>query len=249
MRGRFPLVLDLGCHTGEVADAVAATGKTDAIIAADIAFGMASRTNKHSPVVLDYHRLPFARNNFDAIVSGFAWHWVNDLPGLLMALRGLLKADGLLLAALPAGESFADLRACLATAETETAGGLSPRVLPMADMRDLGGLLTRAGFALPVADNETVTITWADPLAMMRDLRGMGETNALADRIRHFTRKDTLCRAAELYRQRFSTHDKARVVAKIDLITLTAWSPASSQQKPLKPGTAAVNLGDALSAD
>ena len=198
-------------------------------------------------LVVDYDRLCFAPNSFDAIVSGFALHWAGDLPRLLATARQLLKADGLLLLCLAGGTSFAALRASLATAETEIAGGLSPRVLPMADMRSLADLLTRAGFALPVADSETLTITWDDAFAMMHDLRGMGESNALAGRVRHFTQKTVLKRAAEIYQQRFSTEGK--VAAEIELITLTGWVPDASQQQPLAPGTGTVDLADALGGE
>ncbi|MCG8625744.1 MAG: methyltransferase domain-containing protein [Proteobacteria bacterium] len=263
MRRRFPRVLDLGCHRGEVAQAIATTNKTDQIITADPSFNMAwraknagykpghaerqaGRTDKQTraSLVVDYDRLCFAPNSFDALVSGFALHWVGDLPRLFATARQLLKADGLLLLCLAGGTSFAALRACLATAETEIAGGLSPRVLPMADMRSLADLLARAGFALPVADSETVTITWDDAFAMMRDLRGMGESNALAGRVRHFTRVGVLRRAAEIYQQRFSKGGK--VEAEIELITLTGWVPDATQQQPLAPGSGAVDLADAL---
>lgn len=251
MRRRFPRVLDLGCHWGEVAQAVAATNKADQIITADPSFGMArqakEKTQAGMSLVVDYDRLCFAPNSFDAIVSGFALHWAGDLPRLLATARGLLKADGLLLVCLAGGTSFAALRASLATAETEIAGGLSPRVLPMADMRSLADVLARAGFALPVADSETVTITWDDAFAMMGDLRGMGESNALTGRVRHFTRNSVLRRAAEIYQKRFSTGGK--VAAEIELITLTGWVPDATQQQPLAPGAGAIDLGDALGGE
>ena len=247
MQREFPLVLDLGCHRGEVAQALATTNKVGRVICADPSFGMARRADSPA-LVMDYDRLCFAANSFDAIVSGFALHWVNDMAGLLGVARRLLKEDGLLLISMPGGTSFAGLRATLAMAETEISGGLSPRVLPMADMRACAGLLTQAGFALPVADSETMTITWADAWAMMRDLRGMGETNALVGRIRHFTGKTMFDRSRAIYGEKFATSD-GRVYAEIELITLTAWTPSSSQQTPLPPGSGRVGLAEALNTN
>ena len=198
-----------------------------------------------NPVVMDYDVAQFFPVVFDAVLSGFALHWVNDLAGLLVRMRGWLKPDGLLLVALAGGESLAGLRVCLAEAESRIVKGLSPRVLPMGDLRDLGVLLGRAGFALPVADRDCLTITWQHPLEMMRELRLMGEGNAMAGRVKHFTRREILLEAAALYQQRFGTSD-GRVSAEIELITLTAWAPSPHQQQPLKRGSAKHHLGDFL---
>jgi hypothetical protein len=145
------------------------------------------------------------------------------------------------------GQTLHELRACLAEAEAELTGGLSPRVLPMGEIRDLGGLLGRAGFALPVADSFTKTVLYTDALHLMRDLRAMGESNALAARLRRPTRRSVLLRAAEIYQNRFATPD-GRIPATFEIICLTGWTPHDSQQKPLRPGSAAARLADALNA-
>jgi SAM-dependent methyltransferase len=242
-------VLDLGAHHGEMAKAALASGKVDRVICADPSLGMVEHITKDTPsLVIDYDNVNFREGSFDAITSAFSIHWVNDLPGMLMRMRRWLKPDGLLLLSMAGGVSFGGLRSCLAEAESQTAGGLSPRVLPMADIRDLGGLLGRAGFGLPVADSDTLSVSWADPLQMMRELRQMGESNALLGRANHITRRDTIMQAATLYQDRFSTDDQ-RVNADIELITLTAWSPSPDQQKPLKPGSADIHLGDFLNTN
>jgi len=246
MRQSFPLMLDMGAHHGEVGKACLASGKVDKLISMDPSLAMAQQMDKTAnPLVMDYENCHFAEAAFDAVVSGFSLHWVNDLPGLLSRMRRWLKPDGLLLIAMAGGASLSGLRSCLAEAESRTAGGLSPRVLPMGDIRDLGGLLGRAGFALPVADSDTITITWDNPLQMMRELRQMGEANAMNGRIKHFTRKETMMQAASLYQQRYGMDD-GRVSAEIEIITLTAWTPSPAQQKPLKPGSAQHNLADFL---
>lgn len=249
IRRRFPLVLDLGAHQGETATRILETGKADKVILADPSPAMLAQAPAGlAAVAMDYGEPCFAPSAFDAIISGFSLHWADDLPGLLRCLRLLLKPDGLLLISLAGGDSLSALRACLIEAETETMGGLSPRVLPMADIRDLGALLSHAGFAMPVADSEAVHVSWRDLSAMMADLRGMGETNALAGRIRHMTRRETLARAGAIYKQRFAAED-GRIHADIELITLTAWAPGADQPQPLKRGSAQVNLADFLDAN
>ncbi len=189
--------------------------------------------------------LPLRQGAFDLIASGLSLHLVNDLPGALIQVRRALKPDGLFLAALLGGESLGELREALMLAETEITGGMSPRVFPTADVRDMGGLLQRAGFALPVADAERLTVTYASPLALMRDLRGMGATNALAMRSRKPMRRTVLTRTSEIYAQKFPAGD-GRVRATFEILYLSGWSPHESQQKPLKPGSAAARLADAL---
>lgn len=246
MKGRFELALDVGAHHGELGCAAIASGKIAQVISLEPASQMANLIpSALNPLVVDYDGAQFAPDAFDAVVSAFALHWVNDLAGLLARMRGWLKPDGLLLVALAGGASFSGLRACLAEAESRVVKGLSPRVLPMGDVRDLGALLGRAGFALPVADRDCLTITWQDPLMMMRELRLMGEGNALAGRVKHFTRREILLEAAALYQKRFGTSD-GRVSAEIELITLTAWAPSPHQQQPLKRGSATHHLGDFL---
>jgi hypothetical protein len=170
---------------------------------------------------------------------------VNDLPGALSQIRQALKPDGLFVAALFGGQTLQELRWCLAQAEIEIDGGLSPRVFPFADVRDMGGLLQRAGFALPVADSDQVIVHYAHPLRLLADLRGMGETNTLTDRRKSFLRRRTLMRAMDMYRDNFSDHE-GRIRATFDVIYLTGWAPHESQQVPLKPGSARMPLAQAL---
>lgn len=181
----------------------------------------------------------------DLVVHALCLHWANDPVGQLVQCRRALRPDGLFLGFLFGGQTLHELRACLAQAESETTGGLSPRVLPMAEIRDLGGLLQRAGFSLPVADSFTKTVIYPDALALMRDLRAMGEANALAARLRRPTRRAVFTRAAELYAQHHALPD-GRIKATFEVIGLTGWAPHESQQKPLRPGSAAQRLADAL---
>ncbi|HVV79034.1 MAG TPA: methyltransferase domain-containing protein [Pseudolabrys sp.] len=178
-------------------------------------------------------------------VSALALQFVNDLPGVLVQIRRALKPDGLLLAAMIGGESLTELRQAFAQAESEIEGGLSPRVAPFADIRDLGGLLQRAGFALPVIDSERVTVRYSSAFNLMHDLRRMGATNALAERRRKPLRRTTLLRMAEIYGERFADPD-GRLRATFEIVWLSGWAPDPSQQKPLKPGSAKLRLADAL---
>jgi SAM-dependent methyltransferase len=178
-------------------------------------------------------------------VSALALQFVNDLPGVLVQIRRALKPDGLLLAAMIGGESLTELRQAFAQAESEIEGGLSPRVAPFADIRDLGGLLQRAGFALPVIDSERVTVRYSSVFNLMHDLRRMGATNALAERRRKPLRRTTLLRMAEIYGERFADPD-GRLRATFEIVWLSGWAPDPSQQKPLKPGSAKRRLADAL---
>jgi SAM-dependent methyltransferase len=196
-------------------------------------------------VTADEEALPFAEGSLDLLVSALALQFVNDLPGALIQIRRALKPDGLLLAALIGGDSLIELRSAFAAAESEMEGGASPRVAPFADIRELGGLLQRAGFALPVVDSERVTVRYDSALALMRDLRRMGATNILHERLRTPLKRGTLERVKEIYADRFADAD-GRVRATFEIIWLSGWVPHESQQKPLKPGSAAQRLADAL---
>jgi len=198
-------------------------------------------------VVADAEALPLKAGAFDLITSALSLHLANDLPGALIQIRRALRPDGLFLGALLGGDSLIELRQAFMEAESETAGGVSPRVFPTADLRDMGGLLQRAGFALPVADAERLTVTYADPLALMRELKAMGASNPLAARSSRFLRRDTLFRAAELYAERFSG-ENGRVRATFEIFYVCGWSPHESQQQPAKPGSATARLADALKA-
>ncbi len=239
VRRDFPRVLILGGHGGIVRDALAGRCGAELVFECDGAPGC---------VVADEDMLPFADAGFDLVISAMALHWVNDLPGALVQIRRALRPDGLFLAALPGGETLHELRRALIEAETEIAGGAGVRVSPFVELRDAGDLLQRAGFALPVADAETITVTYADAFALMRDLRGMGEANAAAARRRAFTRRDTMFAAAGRYAELFAGED-GRIPASFEILTLTAWAPDASQQKPLTPGSAGARLADALDAE
>ncbi len=196
-------------------------------------------------VVGDEEALPFADARFDLAVSALSLHTVNDLPGSLIQIRRILKPDGLFLGCLLGGASLKELRSALGAAETELYGGVSPRVAPFADVRDMGGLLQRAGLALPVADSEPLTVRYRDMFALMADLRAMGATNALVARIRKPSPRKLFLRAAEIYAARFSDPD-GRVRASFEMIFISGWAPHESQRKPLAPGSAKMRLEDAL---
>jgi hypothetical protein len=174
-----------------------------------------------------------------------ALQFVNDLPGTLIQIRRALKADGLLLAALIGGATLSELRQAFAAAEAEVEDGVSPRVAPFADVRELGALLQRAGFALPVTDSDRITVRYASPLALMHDLRRMGATNVLRERSRRPLKRATLARMMEVYAERFSDPD-GRIRATIEVVWLSGWAPHASQQRPLTPGSARQRLADAL---
>jgi SAM-dependent methyltransferase len=232
----FTRALDLDSRHPLVADQLRAAG-IETVVAGEA-----------GPVTVDLEALPFAPGSFDLVTSSLAFHWVNDLPGTLLQLRHTLKPDGLLLINLFAGETLDALRIALLEAEAEIENGASPRISPFADPRDLAGLLQRAGFALPVVDSDRVDVDYPDAWKLMRDLRAMGETNATALRHRHFSRRATMLRAAEIYRERFG-NEEGRIPAEFEIATLTAWAPHPTQQRALRPGSATTRLADALGAE
>jgi NADH dehydrogenase [ubiquinone] 1 alpha subcomplex assembly factor 5 len=246
----FPLALDLGCHDGTLGRALAGRGGVETLVQADLSPAMAktARGAGRPAVAADEEALPFAAASFDAVFSLLSLHWVNDLPGALIQVRRALRPDGLFLAALLGGETLKELRTALLEAEIEVEGGAGPRVSPFADVRDLGGLLQRAGFALPVADVDAIEVSYPDAFRLMADLRGMGEANALADRRKGFSRRATLMRAAGLYAERHAGAD-GRLPATFQVIYLTAWAPDESQPKPLAPGSARSRLAEALESE
>jgi SAM-dependent methyltransferase len=238
----FEIAVDLGTPTSAVRRVLAASGKVTTVVAA----GFGTETDRSFlRVGADEEALPFADASLDLVTSALALQFVNDLPGTLIQIRRALKPDGLLLAALVGGESLAELREAIAAAESEVEGGISPRVAPFANVRELGALLQRAGFALPVADNERLVVRYDSVLALMADLRRMGATNVLHERRRKPLRRLTLQRMSEIYAARFSDAD-GRLRASFEIVWLTGWAPHESQQKPLKPGSAAQRLADAL---
>jgi SAM-dependent methyltransferase len=189
--------------------------------------------------------LPFQPQSLDLVVSALAFQFVNDLPGVLAQIRRALKPDGLLLAAMIGGDTLTELRQCFAAAEAECEGGVSPRVAPFADLRDVGALLQRADFALPVTDVDRIVARYDSAFALMADLRRMAATNILVERRRAPTRRATLLRMAQIYGDRFADSD-GRIRATFDVIWLSGWAPHASQQQPLKPGSAKVGLAEAV---
>ncbi len=239
---RFAVAVDLGSPSDAVRRALG--GLVDTLVAVD-ASAENVRAHAGPRVVADEEALPFADASLDLVVSALALQSVNDLPGSLVQVRRALKPDGYFLAALLGGDSLSELRQSFAAAEADLEGGVSPRVAPFIDARDAGALLQRAGFALPVADVDRVTVRYASAFALMADLRRMGATNPLVERRRTPLRRATLMRVAETYAARFSDPD-GRVRASFDLVWLSGWTPHPSQPQPLKPGSARVRLADAL---
>ena len=237
---KFDVAVDLGTPSDAVRRVLAANNNISTIVAAGL-----DGDDDGLRVTADEETLPFAERSLDLVVSALALQFVNDLPGALIQIRRALKPDGLLLAALIGGDSLTELRSAFAAAESEVEGGISPRVAPFADIRELGGLLQRAGFALPVVDSERVAVRYDSALALMRDLRRMGATNILHERLRTPLKRSTLERVMAIYVDRFADAD-GRVRATFEIIWLSGWVPHESQQKPLKPGSAAQHLADAL---
>ena len=219
----FPLALDLGCRGGQLARLLGGRGGIQTLVHSDLSLEMLRRA-EGLRVAADEEALPFSGKCFDLVLSCLCLHWVNDLPGLLVQVRRALKPDGLFLAAMLGGETLKELRQALGEAELAVEGAVSPRVSPFADIRDLGALLQRAGMALPVADADTIEVTYEDPGMLMRDLRGMGESNAQASRRKGFTRRATLSAAMARYKELFADA-KGCVPATFEVITLTAWAP------------------------
>jgi SAM-dependent methyltransferase len=241
---RFERAVDLGTPTDALRRVLAASGKVGTIIAAEPpGAGVADRAGL--AVVADEEALPLRDASLDLVVSALALQFVNDLPGTLIQIRRALVPDGLLLAALAGGETLTELRQAIAAAEAEIEGGISPRVVPFADLRDMGALLQRAGFALPVTDVDRVTARYPSPIALLHDLRRMGAANPLIERSRRPLKRATLARMVEVYGERFSDRD-GRVRATFEIVWLSGWAPHASQQKPLAPGSARRRLADAL---
>ncbi|MGE3247294.1 MAG: methyltransferase domain-containing protein [Beijerinckiaceae bacterium] len=239
----FPRVLDIETPLPALANALAALPGARRIVR--LAPVPEPEAHGFETVAGDAEALPFAVSSFDLVVSALALQWVNDLPGTLVQIRRALAPDGLFLGCLAGGQTLHELRQALTQAEAEISGGASPRVSPFADLRDLGALLQRAGFALPVADADTITVRYDNVFALMADLRAMGATNILTQRSRKFLRRSVLLRAAEIYAERFADAD-GRIRATFEIVWLSGWAPHESQQKPLQPGSARMRLADAL---
>ncbi len=244
---RFELAADIGTPGEALRAALLRLGSVGSIVAVDAVpeLRTAGAREIANLVIADEEALPFRDGSLDLAVSALALQFVNDLPGTLVQIRRALKPDGLFLAALVGGETLTELRQAFAAAESDIEGGASPRVAPFADVRALGDLLQRAGFALPVTDSDHYTLRYDTPFALMAELRRMGATNALVARRRSPLRRATLARMAEIYRERFADAD-GRVRATFDILWLSGWAPHPNQQQPLKPGSAQARLADAL---
>jgi SAM-dependent methyltransferase len=240
---KFPLAIELGGATAHGAHALSRSGKVETVLRLA---ALAPSGRSGIPVaVADEEALPLGEASVDLVASLLSLQAVNDLPGALAQIKRALRPDGLFIACLLGGESLTELRQSLAEAEAELSAGMSPRVAPFADARELGALLQRAGFALPVTDVEKLTVRYGDAFALMRDLRAMGMTNPLVERARLPLRRATLLRAAQIYAERFADAD-GRLRASFDLVWLSGWAPHESQQRPLRPGSAKARLADAL---
>ena len=242
IRREFPFALDLGCHAGVMADVLTGRGHIQTMVECDLSEKMV-RGVSGLRVVADEEIQPFAPRTFDLVLSSGSFHWVNDLPGVMMQARASLRSDGLFLANFFGGETLKELRHSLLEAESELEGGVGPRVSPFADVRDAGALLQRTGFALPVADSEILKVSYGAPLNLLHDLRGMGEGNAVTGRRKFFTRRETMFRACEIYSKKYG-NKFGRIPATFEIITLTGWAPGPSQQKPAKIGSGQVSLAD-----
>jgi SAM-dependent methyltransferase len=244
VRRDFPLAVELGCHTGQMAALLRGCPQIGRLLQADLSHEMVRRA--HGPrLVADEEALPFGRSCLDLILSCFSLHWVNDLPGALAQIRYALKPDGLFLAAMPGGTTLAELRESLLRAELEVGGGAAPRVSPFVDVRAAGMLLQRAGFALPVVDVDTITVTYDHPLRLIAELRAMGEANALADRDPAPLKRAMLRCACEIYRELFGD-GAGRIPATFQILMLSGWTPDPSQPQPIRRGSGRVNLAEAL---
>ncbi len=238
----FSRALDLGAREGALSRAL--LKRVGFVVAAEPARGFLALC-AGAKVAADPELLPFAEKSFDLVMSNLVLHWAEDLPGALIQIRRALKPDGFFLGAMLGGRTLSELRTALLEAELLEEEGASPRVSPTAELSDAAGLLARAGFAMPVADTETITASYPDALALMRDLRGMGETNALQARRKSPLRRATLARTAALYRERFADAS-GRIPASFEILFLAGWAPDPSQRKPLRPGSARHRLADAL---
>jgi SAM-dependent methyltransferase len=239
---QFAVAADIGSPATAVTKALLEHPRIESVVAL--------RADASAPVpapliVADEEALPLRDASLDLAVSVLSLHFVNDLPGALVQIRRALRPDGLFLAAMLGGDTLTELRQAFTQAEAEVIGGASPRIAPFGDVRQLGGLLQRAGFALPVADVDRITVRYDTTLELMLDLRRMGATNVLVDRLRTPLSRSVLIRLAEIYADRFADAD-GRLRATFEIVWLSGWAPHESQQQPLRPGSAKSRLADAL---
>ena len=248
VKRRFARVLDLGCHTGQLGPLLRRRAALDLLVEADLSHAMARRASGPCRVVADEEWLPVRAASLDLVVSALGLHWVNDLPGALVQIVRALKPDGLLLAAMLGGDTLFELRAAFLHAEAGREGGVRPHVSPFPDMRDLGALLQRTGFALPVVDADRITVTYENADALMHELRAMGEANAARGRAAHFARRGTFHEMAVYYRDMFGRPD-GRIPATFQVLYLTGWRPHESQQRPARRGSGRAGLAEALAPE
>ena len=235
---RFEAAAEIFGGTGAAAQAAMASGKIGTMTRVDVA-------GEPDVTARDFEDVPLEAQSLNLVLAPLGLHLVNDLPGSLVRIRRALKPDGLFLAAIPATGTLTELNDVLLETETRLYGGASPRVAPFGDVRSVGALLQRAGFALPVADVESYTVRYDSLFGLMRDLRAMGMTNALANRSRRPVSRRFFVEAAKLYAERHADSD-GRIRATFSIVYLSGWAPHESQPKPLKPGSATVRLADAL---
>lgn len=243
----FETGLELGAAGGALSRKLMASGKVARMVAADIApafTGLAQASGLAAETVDEEH-LPFPEASFDLVIAPLTLHWVNDLPGALIQIRRILKPDGLFLGALFAAGTLSELRDVLTEAETELTGGLAPRFSPLPGLRDMAGLMQRAGFALPVADRDTVEVTYGHPVVLLSDLKGMGERTCFVPGTSRPLSSRILARATQLYTERFPA-PRGRVKASFEIVHVSGWAPGPGQPQPLKPGSAKVSLADAV---
>ncbi len=240
----FPLALNLGAHSGVVSRHIRGLANVGLVIDADASAQLLSACAEPG-VLCNEEALPFSDGGLDLVVSGLSLQFVNDLPGTFLQVCRALKPDGLFIAAMLGGETLKELRQSWLVAESEILGGASPRVAPFADVRALGALSQRAGFALPVADSETISVTYGSPLALMQEIRAMGASNMLTGRRRVPVTRGLVYRACEVYSDWFGLDD-GRVPATFEILSLTAWVPHESQPQPLKRGSGKVSLASVL---
>lgn len=251
IRREFPLAL----HTGYLGDDDRlgayreAAGIGEALLHMSPAPGLVDQRAGITPLIGDEEALPFFNGDFDMITSCGNLHTVNDLPGALIQMMRALKPDGAFVAVMPGGESLYELRQAMMTAELALRHGAAPRVAPFADKQQMGALMQRAGFNLPVVDSDVIHVSYPDIFALMHDLRAFGEGNAIAERARDYPGRDFFRRVDETYRARFGEDGNGRIDARFELIYLIGWRPHESQQKPLRPGSAEARLADALESE
>lgn len=241
----FPVALELGCHSGQLQRVLVGRGGIQRLVQCDLAEQMVRAASGDHKLVADEEFLPFAPESFDLVMSAGSLHWVNDLPGTLVQIRRILKPDGLFLAVLPGPNSLRELRETFAAIEARH-GAIRPHIAPFVEVRDAGNLLARAGFALPVADHDTLNLTYEHPLKLLRELKAMGENNHLISQEKAVLSKSFFAELCEHYLSHYAL-DNGRISATIELVTLTSWAPHESQQQPARRGSGQVSMKDFLS--